>query len=132
MRPNGEDWSPGAGSDEGIPANMAGALAYVLGIITGILFVMTSRDPFVRFHAYQSIFLTLAWILFWGAFSIVSVVLGFIPLLGFLVWILGVLLSLILGLGGLALWAMLILRAYQGRRWKLPYIGDLAERYATA
>ena len=122
----------GSGAQAGMAPNVAGALSYVLGIITGVVFLMMSKDRFVRFHAYQSILLTVAWIVFWIAFSTLSVVLGFIPVLGFLVAILGLLLSLGLGLGGMFLWTVLILKAYQGQQWKLPYIGNMAERYAAS
>ena len=132
MQNNGGNLNPGAQSDAGIAPNLAGALSYVLGLITGVIFLMMSKDSFVRFHAYQSIFLNVAWIAFWIVFSILSVILGFIPFLRFLAAILGLLLSLGLGLGGFVLWIVLILKAYQGQRWKLPYIGDMAERYATA
>lgn len=121
-----------AQSGAGMAPNVAGALSYVLGVVTGIVFLMMSKDRFVRFHAYQSIFLTLAWVVFWIAFSVISAVLGFVPFLGFLVAIIGLLLSIGLGLGGLALWIVLILKAYQGQQWKLPYIGDLAERYSAS
>ena len=131
MQNNGGNLNPGAQSDAGMAPNLAGALSYVLGLITGVVFLMMSKDSFVRFHAYQSIFLNLAWFVFWVVFSILSVVLGFIPFLRFLVAILGLVLSLGLGLGGLVLWIVLILKAYQGQRWKLPYIGGMAEKYAT-
>ncbi len=131
MQNNSDNLGSSAGA-AGIAPNMAGALSYVLGIITGVVFLMMSKDRFVRFHAYQSILLTVAWIVFWIAFSVISVVLGFIPMLGFLVAILGLLLSLGLGLGGMVLWIVLILKAYQGQQWKLPYIGNMAERYAAS
>jgi len=129
---NDGNYSPNAQPGAGMAPNLAGALSYVLGLVTGIVFLMMSKDRFVRFHAYQSIFLTLAWVVFWIAFSVVSTVIGFVPFLRFLVAIIGLLLSLGLGLGGMALWIVLILKAYQGQQWKLPYIGDLAERYAAS
>jgi uncharacterized membrane protein len=131
MQQNSDNTAPGTQSGTGIAPNVAGALSYVLGIITGIVFLMIERDRFVRFHAYQSILLTVAWIAFWIGFSVLTTILAFIPFLGFLVAILGLLLSLVLGVGALVLWIVLILKAYQGQRWKLPFIGDIAEKYAT-
>ncbi len=130
-RPGGQQ-SPGAGgqSGSGLAPNVAGALAYVLGLITGVVFLLIEKDQSVRFHAYQSIFVSVAWIVFWIAFSIVMAILGLIPFLGFLIAILGILFSLCLGLGAFVLWLALIVKAYQGQQWKLPYIGDAAERYA--
>ena len=92
---------------------------------------MLEKDRFVRFHAYQSILLSAAWIVFWIAFSILSSILAMIPVLGILVVLIGLLLSIGLGLGGLVLFIVLIIRAYQGNTWKLPYIGAMAERYAN-
>src|SRR5438067_11531213 len=105
----------GAGSSgSGLEPNIAAALSYVLGLLTGVIFVVMERDTFVRFHAWQSILLTVAWIVFWIAFTVVAAILGHVPFLGFLVAIFGILLSFGLGLGGLLLWIVLILKAYQG------------------
>jgi uncharacterized membrane protein len=131
MQQNTDNTAPGTQSGTGIAPNVAAALSYVLGVITGIVFLMMEKDRFVRFHAYQSILLTVAWIAFWIGFSIISTILAFIPFLGFLVGILGLLLSVGLGLGGLVLWIVLLLKAYQGQMWKLPFIGDMAEKYAA-
>ena len=115
---------------EGLAPNLAGALSYVLGFITGIVFLMISKDRFVRFHAYQSILLSLGWVVFWIAVSIVEAILFQIPFLGFLVAIVSMLAGLLLGLGLLVLWIVLMLKAYQGQQWKLPFIGNMAQRYA--
>ena len=111
---------------------MAGALCYLVGWVTGVIFLMIEKnDKTVRFHAYQSIFLSVGWIVFWIGFNVISMILGNIPFLGFLVALVGVLISLVLGLGMLVLVVMLIMKAYQGQQWKLPYIGEMAERYAS-
>ena len=134
MQSGGDNPNPGDSSGStgtGLTPNVAGALCYVLGFITGVIFLMLEKDRFVRFHAYQSIIVSAAWIVFWVAFSILSGILGMIPFLGILVVLVGLLLSLGLGLGGFVLFILLIVRAYQGKTWKLPYIGDMAERYAN-
>ncbi len=134
MQGDGQDRAEGGAGPEagtGLPANVAGALSYVLGLITGVVFLLIEKDRSVRFHAYQSIILSVAWIVFWIAFSIISAILGLIPFLGFLVFIIGLLMSIVLGLGGFVLWIVLIIKALQGEKWKLPYIGDMAERYAS-
>lgn len=139
MQQSGGSTSPGgaspgggqAGAGAGMSPNLAGALAYVLGIVTGIVFLLIEKDPFVRFHAYQSILLSVAWIVFWIAWTIVSGILFQVPFLGFIAVIVGMLVSLVLGLGMLVLVVMLIIKAAQGQRWKLPFIGDMAEKYAT-
>jgi len=95
--------------------NLMGALTYLLGFITGIIFLLVEKQSkFVRFHAMQST------ILFGGLF-IVNVVLGFIPLLG---WLAGLLLSLL----GFVLWIVLMWKAFQGEMYKVPYVGDIAEK----
>jgi uncharacterized membrane protein len=99
----------------GLPENMAGALCYVLGPVTGIIFLLLEKEnAFIRFHAMQST------IVFGGLF-VINIFLGFIPILG---WLTGTLLGLI----GLVLWVMLLVKAYQGERYKLPYIGEIAEK----
>lgn len=102
-------------TSSGLPENVAGALAYFLGPITGILFLVLEKESkFVRFHAMQSL------IVFGGLF-VANIVLGFIPLLG---WFTGMLLSL----GGILLWVVLLIKAYQGEMYRLPYVGEIAEK----
>lgn len=128
---NPEPQNTTAPQGTGLAPNVAGALSYVLGPVTGVVFVLLERDRFVRFHAFQSIFLSVAWLVFWIGFSIIEAILRFTPALALIVALIGLLLSLVLGLGAFILWIVLIIRAYQGSRWKLPFIGDMAERYAT-
>jgi uncharacterized membrane protein len=124
--------TPGsAGSTSGMAPNVAAALSYLLGLITGVVFLMIEKNSFVRFHAWQSILFSVAWFAFWIVFTILSSVLGMIPFLGFLVVLVGLLLSLVLGLGSLILVIVMIIKAYQGERYKLPFIGDMAEKYAA-
>ncbi len=120
-----------AQSGTGMAPNVAGALSYVLGLVTGVVFLLIEKDKFVRFHAYQSIFLSVAWIAFWVVFNILETIFWQISFLGFIAAIIGILLSLVLGLGMLVLVIVLIIKAYQGEQWKVPYIGNMAERYAS-
>ena len=109
---------------------MAGMLAYVT-IIPPILFLVIepyNKNRFVRFHAFQSIFLHVAAVVVWIAFIILSAVLAFIPILGHLV---ALLLWLALSVGILVVWVMLLIKANQGQMWKLPVIGDMAEKQAN-
>jgi uncharacterized membrane protein len=114
-----------AGADGGISDNLAGALAY-LTIIPAIVFLVLepfNKKRFVRFHSFQCIFFSIAWTVLWFAMSFVS----HLPFLGWAVW----LLSPLLGLVGLILWILLVLKAYQGQTFKLPILGDLAESQAS-
>jgi uncharacterized membrane protein len=100
--------------------NVAGMLAYVT-FIPAIIFLLIApynRSSFVRFHSFQCIFFSVA-------LFVIHLVLGFIPVLG---WAL----SLLVSLAALVLWIMLLVKAYQGQRFKLPVIGDLAEKQAAA
>jgi uncharacterized membrane protein len=108
----------------GMPDNTAGMVAYIT-IIPAIIFLVMepyNKRPFVRFHCFQNIFFCVAWI----ALSIVLSIIAAIPVIGWLTLILWP----IIGLGGLVLWVMLLLKANQGQMWKLPFIGDLAAKQA--
>jgi len=99
----------------GVDENIEGLLCYVLGFITGILFLILEKDnKFVRFHAMQSIATFL--IIF-----VISMVIGFIPVIGWL-------LSPLIGLVALILWLLLMFKAYKGEKYKLPIAGDFAEQ----
>lgn len=111
----------------GMQDNVAGALCYVLGLITGILFLVLepySRNREIRFHAFQSIFLSIAWIAVWIALTTMG---SIIPLLGALIF--GGL-SLVIGLGFLVLWILLMIKTYGGSKMVLPVIGPIAQKQA--
>ena len=94
---------------------MAGALACLLGWVTGIVFfLIETENSFVRFHAMQSVVVFVA-------FTIASFIVGWLPVIG------GELSNLI-GIGGLFLWLFLMYQAFLGLRYKLPYAGDIAEK----
>lgn len=112
----------------GMAQNVASALCYVLGLITGILFLVLepySRDRVVRFHAFQSIFLHLAFIVCWIVFSIVMGMM--MHIVGFF---LGAILWPLFGLFCLGVWLYMMLSAYQGKTIVLPFIGQLAQQQA--
>ena len=104
----------------GMPDNLVGLLAYIT-IIPAIIFLVVppyNQSRFVRFHCFQCIFLCVALIA-------VSIVLGFIPIIG---WII----SPFVGLGGLIVAIIAALKAYGNQTWKIPVIGDFAEKQANA
>lgn len=95
--------------------NLMAALSYLLFFITGITFLFLERkSEFVRFHAMQST-------LTFGFLFIAIIVFSFIPYIGdiinFILWLLSVL-----------LWIVLMVKAFAGEKYKLPYIGQIAER----
>jgi uncharacterized membrane protein len=115
-----------AQAGSGLTDNVAGMLAYVT-IIPAIIFLVMApynRSKFVRFHSFQSIFFAVAWTVLWIGLSIV----GMIPVLGWFTLIIWPL----LGLGGLIIWIILLLKANQGQMFKLPIIGDMAEKQANS
>jgi uncharacterized membrane protein len=116
---------PAAGSTStGLDPKLSGVLAYLFWIVGGILFLVTEKqNQLVRFHAAQSIVLGLAEIVLWVIVSI----LGSIPVLGFVFWLLGLLLWLAI----IALRLFLMYKAYMLERFKLPLIGDQAEKLAA-
>ena len=98
----------------GFNANVAAALSYLVGFVTGIIFLLVEKDnKFVRFHAMQSTLLFIGIIL-------VDVVLNMIPFLGFLV-----VMFVVVPLSAI-LWLMLMYKAYQGEEFKLPLVGQMA------
>lgn len=95
--------------------NLMAAASYLLGFITGIIFLLIEKQSaFVRFHAMQST------ILFGGVF-IANIALGFIPFLG---WLVGLLLTF----AAFILWIVCMWKAFQGEMYKVPYVGEMAER----
>lgn len=118
---------PAAGSG-GLSANAASAIAY-LTIIPAIIFLVLepyNRIALVRFHAWQSIGLTVAAIVLQIVIAICEVALHFIP--G--VFLIFSLVHLAVGLGLLLIWILAILKASRGEWYKLPLIGDFAEKQA--
>jgi uncharacterized membrane protein len=111
--------------------NVAGMLAYIT-IIPAIIFLVMepyNKNRFVRFHSFQNLFFHVALIICWIAFVILAMVLAFIPILGH---ILLALLWFALAVGAFVAWIIMLLKANGGQMWKLPFIGDLAEKQANA
>jgi uncharacterized membrane protein len=115
-----------SGATSGLSDNVAGMLAYVT-IIPAIIFLVTApynKNRFIRFHSFQCLFFCLALIVISVAFSILTVV----PFMALIT----IPLQMIIGLGSLIVWIVLLLKANQGQMFKLPVIGDLAEKQANA
>jgi uncharacterized membrane protein len=108
---------------QGMSDNVAGMLAYFTMIPAIIFLVMEpyNRNRFIRFHSFQSLFFAVAWTVLWIGLSIFL----HIPFLGWLIWPL-------VWLAGFIIWIVLVLKANQGKMYKLPVIGDMAEKQANA
>jgi uncharacterized membrane protein/ribosomal protein L40E len=110
-----------AGSTTSLEPNVAGLLCYVLGWITGLVFILIEKEnKFVRFHAMQSIVTFGAFTVLWIPFSILSQMDILRVLFGILQAVTGIL--------AFVLWIVLMIKAYQGERFKLPIAGDIAEK----
>jgi uncharacterized membrane protein len=114
-----------------LTANVAGLLAYVLGFITAIFFLVVApyrHDAFVRFHAYQSIFFSVAYLVASAAFAILTTLFFGLPLapVGYVIHLVWTFVQLAF----LAAWILLMYKAYTYERFLLPYIGPWAAREA--
>jgi uncharacterized membrane protein len=112
-------------TQSGLSENAAGGLAYVT-IIPAIIFLVVepyNKSSYIRFHAWQCIFLAIAWIIVDVAISIFGRLMSFMSLLAFGLYPL-------VALAMLILWIMVLIKAFNGERFKLPLIGDLAEKQA--
>jgi uncharacterized membrane protein len=100
--------------------NVAGLLCYVLGWVTGLIFYFIDKRPFVRFHAAQSIVV-------FGGLTILRIAVGilFVTGTGFHAGF-GVL--ALLSIIGFVLWILLMIKAYQGEKFRVPIAADLSEQ----
>jgi uncharacterized membrane protein len=101
-------------TETGLKKTTEAALAYVLGPVTGVAFLVIQKDPFVRFHAMQSIVV-------FGALFVLQWVLGitiiFFPL------------AALVGVVTFTLWLILIYKAWQGEEWEVPVLGKTARNF---
>lgn len=102
-----------SGSSQSMDPKLSALLCYLLSIVGGIVFYMISKDKFVRFHAVQSIALGIV-------FVALDMIVIFVPFLWFFSWV--------IYLGFVALTVILMIKAYNGEKYKLPIIGDIAEK----
>jgi len=112
-------------NQSGLSDNAAGGLAYIT-VIPAIIFLIVepfNKNSFVRFHSWQSIFLAVAWFVA----DIVLIVLGHIPVVNMVSWILWPLVALLF----VILWIVCLINAFNGKRFKIPLIGDFAEKQAN-
>lgn len=110
---------PASSGGTGLDPKVSSLLAYLLGIVGGIVFYAISKDSYVRFHSMQSILLWVAMAVIYVGIIILGFVIPFLFVLSWIVW-----------LGFFALWVLLMIKAYQGERFKLPLIGQMAEKYS--
>jgi len=111
-------------SSEGLAENVAGLLCYALGWITGIIFLLIDKRPFVRFHAAQSIVV-------FGALTLfrigLAIIINFGGLFGLGLW---AMISLLLALVGFILWVLLMIKAFQHQLFRVPVAAGIADGIA--
>lgn len=116
-------------SGAGLTMNLAAALSYALGLITGVLFLVLEpykNNRLVRFHAMQSIIFSAACIVFAIVWSILVGIL--VSIAGFWVLTVDVPLRLLVGLGIFVFWLYLMFQAYSNREYQIPFIGPIAAK----
>ncbi len=134
--PQGASTASAAGTSApaaaGLEENVAAALCYLVGVLTGILFLVLepyNRNPVIRFHAFQSIFAWIAAIVIGMGLSMFSYPIAALPFIG---WLVDILLWLAFSLGVVILWLLLMYKAYNRERFVLPVIGPWAEKQAQS
>ena len=118
--------TPVASPTEGLQENVAGLLCYIVGWITGIIFLLIDKRPWVKFHAAQSIvvfggltLIRIALVFMHGMMGGGVVGWGFLGLIGLAIWLLGV-----------VLWILLMVKAYQHETFRVPIAADIADGLA--
>ena len=102
-------------SSTGLDENVAGLLCYLLGFITGIIFlVVEKKSDYIKFHAKQST------ITFLGIF-VILVIFAWVPII-----------NILISIFSLVLWLFLMIKALQGKRYSLPIVGKIAEAKSTS
>jgi uncharacterized membrane protein len=113
----------------GLPANIAAALSCIFTLVGGVVFLVLERkDRFVRFYSMQSIILGTVALLVWISVEVVDFIFRHIPLIGGLLhWLLYALNS-VFSLVWIVVYLIVILQAFRGKEWQIPYLGKLARR----
>jgi uncharacterized membrane protein len=122
---------PPAASSSGLDENVVGMLAYFT-IIPAIVFLLIepyNRNRFVRFHSFQCLFVAAGLVVLDILLAIASSIFHLVPVIG---WFVAALMWPLYSLAVLALWLLLVIKAYQHEMFKLPVVGDLAEKQAGA
>jgi uncharacterized membrane protein len=108
----------------GLSDSAASGLAYIT-FIPAIIFLVTApynQKPLIRFHSWQSIFLTIAWF----AVHVGFIIVGHVPFFGLLLFPV----RMLVGLGFFVLWLIVLIKTFNGQMFKIPVIGDLAQKQA--
>jgi uncharacterized membrane protein len=119
-----------ASGTEGIDENVAGLLCYIFWWISGLIFLLIDKRPFVKFHAAQDIAFNIAMAIFGFAFWIVALIFTAVTtaIFHFPLGIFTFFLYPVVGIAFFATWIFLMYKAYNHEKFKLPIIGDMVEK----
>jgi uncharacterized membrane protein len=116
-------------AESGLAENIAGLLCYALGWVTGIIFLLIDKRPYVRFHAAQSIVV-------FGGLHIINIIIGIMFGAGFMMmggwgaFGMGAALYGLISLLAFILWILLMVKAYQGEKFQVPVAAGIAQSFA--
>src|SRR6202790_3338665 len=125
----GEVTTTSQSAQPGMAENVAGLLCYVLGWVTGIIFLLIDKRPYVRFHAAQSIVV-------FGGLHVINIIIGimfgagFMMMGGFGAFGMGAALYGLVSLLAFILWILLMVKAYQGEKFQVPVAAAIAQSFA--
>jgi len=122
--------SPMGPTSSGVDPKLAAFLSYLLSafisFLGGLIFYLVEQEnKFTRFHALQAVFFNVAVIVLSIALTILTIILAFLPIVG---WIAAAVLWLVFGIGAFVYWIVLMVKSLQGEYYKIPFLGDLADR----
>jgi len=119
---------PAASSGGANESNLLAAVGYIIGILAIILYLIKKEDKYLRFHSMQSILLWVGTFVVAVVLGIVSMIIGFIPIIQII--------ACVFGFAGLAIWLVACVaalycayKAFNGEEYELPYIGPMARKY---
>ncbi|RBI60050.1 hypothetical protein DMJ13_20455 [halophilic archaeon] len=133
---DGEPTASAAESESGLDENIAGALSYLFGLVTGLIFFLIEKEnDFVRFHAAQSMVFSGLLFVAYIALSVIGTVITTVMFSSTNTFFVGSIVSMVLGLvwlvlvlGGFAAWVYLMIKAYQGKTPRIPIAAGIADK----
>jgi uncharacterized membrane protein len=116
-------------SDTGLPSNVAAGICAIFHLLGGLVFYfIEKKDQFVRHWAIQTIYFGGAWIAAFFAIGFLSLIFTHAPLVGWIFVLLFALLHFAVWLGGVVLWIIGVVKAFQGQKWEYPITSELGKK----
>jgi len=122
--------SPATQTSTGLTPNVGAGLACVFGIIGGIVFLLIEKkNQFIRFWSMQMVVVSVAFFVLSIALSILNALFGALPMIGGVFNFLFFLIFLVFYLGCFGLWLAMLIQAFSGKEWRMPYVAPYADRF---